>query len=138
MKETASNSWNAPLPVRFVSEEPARNNEGKALAEQLPICINRLSALLNASSSRTAPHPCQCMEDTWPSYQQANSGLACQIAIRTSRIAASLFVPKADEADAQVDGLFRNVNDGNAHEAENHGYAEITKCEGDDMSTRGG
>ena len=35
----ASSSWNAPLVVRSVSDEPARMRVGNALAEEFPICF---------------------------------------------------------------------------------------------------
>jgi hypothetical protein len=135
-KETASNSWNAPLPVRFDSEEPARNKEGKALTEQLPIYINPQSANLNIFLSKTAAHACESMQNTWPSDQQADSGLACEIAISTGSIATSLFVSKSDEANAQVDCFFGDVDDRNAHKPEDDADAEITQCLGNDVSTR--
>lgn len=111
--ETASSSWNAPLPIRLVSEEPARNKEGKALTEQLPICVDQELALHDLSG--IASHPCQTMEDTRTSYQEANPRLACKISISASRIATSLFVSEADKANAQVDCLFGNLNDRNAY-----------------------
>lgn len=134
-KEIASISWKAPLPVRFVSEEPARKRAGNALTEQLPIYSNYLSVSFNKCSDGIMAHPCQSVKDTWSTHQQANSWFTCEISISTSSIAASLLISKADESNAQIDSFFRNINNGNAHQTEDDSYAEITKGQGDNMCT---
>lgn len=67
------------------------------------------------------------MQDARSAYDQTYARFAGQISIRRSGIACSLLVPKSNEADTQVDGLFSNVNDGYANDSEENRDTQIAE-----------
>jgi hypothetical protein len=75
------------------------------------------------------------MQNTRPSNQQANSRFAGDVAISGSSIAASLLVAEAYESYPKIDGFFRNVNDGYAHETKDYSDAQVVEGVCNDFCT---
>jgi hypothetical protein len=76
------------------------------------------------------------MQNTRPSNQQANARFAGDVAISGSSIAASLLIAEAYESYPKIDGFFRNINDGNAHETKDYSYAQVVEGACNDLCTR--
>ena len=77
------------------------------------------------------------MKHTRSPHHQTHAWLASQVAIRRRGITRGLLVPEADEADAQVDGFLRDLDHGDAHDAEDHRDSEISECAGCDVRACG-
>lgn len=59
------------------------------------------------------------------SNNQAYAWLSCEVSIGGCCVAGSLFVAEADERNAQIDGFLGDLDDGNAHDAEQHCHTQI-------------
>jgi len=67
---------------------------------------------------------------------QAYAWLPCQVSIGGCCVAGSLFVAEADEFYAQVDGFLGDLNDGDAHDAEQYCHTQVAQAARNDLSTR--
>lgn len=75
------------------------------------------------------------MQHPRTSNNQAYAWLSCQVSIRGRCIAGSLFVAEADESDAQIDGFLSDLDNRNAHDAEQHCHAQVAQTARNDLST---
>ena len=74
------------------------------------------------------------MKDTRSSHDQADTRLAGQVSVRACRVAGGLFVAKANEANAEIDGLLRDLDDRDADNPKDVSDAKIAERLGDDTS----
>lgn len=77
------------------------------------------------------------MQHPRTSNNQAYAWLARQISIGGCCIAGSLLVAETDELYAQVDGFLGDLDDRDAHDAEQHCHAQVAQAARNDLSTRG-
>lgn len=80
-------------------------------------------------------HPRQRMEDTRPPNYQTYSWLSGHVSIDTRGIAARLLISEGYESNPQIDGFFRDLNHGNANNAEDHGDSQIAQRPGNYLSS---
>jgi 5-deoxy-D-glucuronate isomerase len=67
------------------------------------------------------------VEDARSPDEQTNARFASNVAISGRGIAASLLVAEAYESNSQIDSFFRDVHDGDAHEAKDDSDAQVVQ-----------
>jgi hypothetical protein len=75
------------------------------------------------------------MEDTRTAYRNADSWLACQVAISSSCVGGCLFIAKTDEADAEIQAFLSNVGDRKTWYSKDDLDTKVVQCSSDDLGS---
>jgi hypothetical protein len=75
------------------------------------------------------------MEDTRTAHRNADSWLACQVAIGSSCVGGSLLIAKTDEANAEIQAFLSNVGDRKTWYSKDDLDSKVVQCSSDDLGS---